>query len=538
MDAESSPTLRTYLIADVRGYTRYTNEHGDEAGAEVAARFADLARRGVTAHGGELVELRGDEALAVFASARGALRAAVELQRLFRTSFEGQPALPLGVGIGLDAGEALPVEGGFRGGALNLASRLCSHAAAGEVLASETVVSLTRHVEGIRFRARGSRRFKGFDEPVNVIEVTPELPLPSLPLKRGASLQRIRRRHITRRNGIVGALIALTAVFGTAFVLARSEGQGRSPAVSATRIGLVLPRRPVGSDDIYAPYTDALLEAKRRYGVATETLVVGPNEHKLPGSVRQRLDQLDLVLLAGPTVHNQFADQVAAHPGTHFVFLDPDPEFDVSQLKRLPNYSDVFFIEGPPAYLAGYLSALVLKRETKNAAPTVSFIGIDRAVSENQEGGFWSGATAAGANVLVDYSHDVSHPAVCERIANRQIDHGSKAVYAASGTCGLGSLSAAEVRGVWGIGADRDRSYLGPHILVSTEKRLGQAVDYTIRGFLDGTLQQGKSDIGIERDATNIVGINSRVPRDIRTKLANVKAQHMKRWTSFATPIP
>ena len=159
-------------------------------------------------------------------------------------------------------------------------------------------------------------------------------------------------------------------------------------------------------------------------------------------------------------------------------------------------------------------------------------------MSENQEGGFWSGATAAGANVLVDYSHDVSHPAVCERIANRQIDHGSKAVYAASGTCGLGSLSAAEVRGVWGIGADRDRSYLGPHILVSTEKRLGQAVDYTIRGFLDGTLQQGKSDIGIERDATNIVGINSRVPRDIRTKLANVKAQHMKRWTSFATPIP
>ena len=187
MDAESSPSLRTYLIADVRGYTRYTNEHGDEAGAEVASRFADLARRGVTAHGGELVELRGDEALAVFASARGALRAAVELQRLFRTSFEGQQALPLGVGIGLDAGEALPVEGGFRGGALNLAARLCSHAAAGEVLASETVVSLTRHVEGIRFRARGSRRFKGFDDPVNVIEVTPELPLPSLPSKRGAS---------------------------------------------------------------------------------------------------------------------------------------------------------------------------------------------------------------------------------------------------------------------------------------------------------------------------------------------------------------
>jgi basic membrane protein A and related proteins len=538
VDAESPPPLRTYLIADVRGYTRYTNEHGDEAGAKVAARFADLARRGVTAHGGELVELRGDEALAVFASARGALRAAVELQRLFRTSFDDQPALPVGVGIGLDAGEAVPVAGGFRGGALNLASRLCSHAAAGEVLASETVVALARHVEGIRFRARGSRRFKGFDEQVNVIEVMPELPLPPLPSKRGASLQRIRRRHITRRNAIVGALIAVTAVFGTVFALAKSGGQGASQAASATRIGLVLPRRPVGSDDVYAPYTDALLEAKRRYGVSTETLVVRPNEDQLPRSVRQRLDHLDLVLLAGPSVHNQFADEVAAHPGTQFVFVDPDPEFDVSQLEKLPNYSDVFFIEGPPAYLAGYLSALVIKRESRNAAPHVSFIGIDPAVSENQEAGFESGATAAGAKVQVDYSYDVSHPAVCERIANRQIDDGSKAVYAPAGACGLGAMSAAELRGVWGIGADRNQSYLGPHILVSTEKRLGQAVDYTIRSFLAGTLRQGKSDIGIERDATDIVGINSRVPRNIRTKLANVEAQHMKEWTSFATPIP
>ena len=538
MDAESSPSLRTYLIADVRGYTRYTNEHGDEAGAEVAARFANLARRGVTAHGGELVELRGDEALAVFASARGALRAAVELQRLFRTSLEGQPAFPLGVGIGLDAGEALPVEGGFRGGALNLAARLCSHAAAGEILASETVVSLARHVEGIRFRARGSRRFKGLDDPVNVIEVTPELPLPSLQSKPGASLRRFRRRHITRRNAVVGALIAFTAVFGAASILARSAGQGASPTDSATHIALVLPRRPVGSDDVYAPYTDALLQAKRRYGVATETLVVAPDEHELPRSVREQLDQLDLVLLAGPTVHGQFADEVAAHPDTKFVFLDPDPEFDVSQLKKLPNYSDVFFIEGPPAYLAAYLSALVIKRKATNAAPTVSFIGIDRTVSENQRAGFKTGATAAGANVLVNYSHDVSHPAVCERIANRQIDRGSKAVYAVSGTCSLGALNAAVARGVWGIGADRDRSYLGPHILVSTVKRVEQAVDYTIRGYLDGTLRHGKSDIGIERDATNIVGINSRVPRDIRTQLEKVKAQNMKEWTSYATPIP
>jgi class 3 adenylate cyclase len=49
------------LIADVRGYTRHTQEHGDEAAAQVAARFAALARIGIHEHGGELLEIRAAE---------------------------------------------------------------------------------------------------------------------------------------------------------------------------------------------------------------------------------------------------------------------------------------------------------------------------------------------------------------------------------------------------------------------------------------------------------------------------------------------
>ena len=59
-----------------------------------------------------MIELRGDEALAVFPSARQALRAALDLQEQFAGETEVDPSLPLRVGIGLDAGEAIPVEGG------------------------------------------------------------------------------------------------------------------------------------------------------------------------------------------------------------------------------------------------------------------------------------------------------------------------------------------------------------------------------------------------------------------------------------------
>src|SRR4051812_49005368 len=97
-DAAGDVQIRTVLVGDVRGYTRFTQEHGDEEAARLAARFADIAREGVEAHGGRLLELRGDEALCVFSSAREAIRAAVDLQQRFVQETLDDPALPFTVG--------------------------------------------------------------------------------------------------------------------------------------------------------------------------------------------------------------------------------------------------------------------------------------------------------------------------------------------------------------------------------------------------------------------------------------------------------
>lgn len=168
------PALRIFLIADVRGYTTFTQERGDEAAAALAARFASIARGTLEAAGGAGLELRGDEVLAVFTSARQAIRAATELQAAFVEATIADPTLPLPVGIGLDAGEAVQVEDGFRGGALNLAARLCAVAGAGEILASQEVVHLARRVEGVAQVDRGPVRFKGLADPVRVSRLTRE----------------------------------------------------------------------------------------------------------------------------------------------------------------------------------------------------------------------------------------------------------------------------------------------------------------------------------------------------------------------------
>jgi branched-chain amino acid transport system substrate-binding protein len=174
-------SVRTFLIADLRGYTRYSDEQGDEAASALARRFAAVAGDAVRAQSGRVIELRGDEALCVFASARSAVRGAVELQRRAREPAEGEPALPLGVGIGLDAGEAVETAGGFRGRALNVAARLCSLAKGGEILASETVAHLAGRHNEARYAPQRPTAVKGIAEPIRYVQVLPTVELPPPP---------------------------------------------------------------------------------------------------------------------------------------------------------------------------------------------------------------------------------------------------------------------------------------------------------------------------------------------------------------------
>jgi class 3 adenylate cyclase len=176
--SESPSALRTFLIADIRGYTRYTEEYGDEAAADLAATFAELVADGVRARDGELVELRGDEALAVFTSARQAIRAAVDLQARFGDEAGANSDVPLKVGMGIDSGEAVKVEDGFRGASLNVAARLCGRAHGGDVLVSASTVRLAGRLNGLQYSDRGRVRLKGVPEQVHIYQVYSELDAP------------------------------------------------------------------------------------------------------------------------------------------------------------------------------------------------------------------------------------------------------------------------------------------------------------------------------------------------------------------------
>ena len=207
--------IKTFLICDIRGYTAYTTEHGDEAAARLAAQFAENVEAIVEALDGKLLELRGDEAMLVFNSARQAIRAGVALQVRF-AELATSDAFPLPVGVGIDAGEAVAVRGGFRGAALNVAARLCSLAAAGEVLATPEVVHLASRVDGTRYLPYGTVRLKGLTGDVEVIKIEPEGTASgaAAALRRHRSSPRtgtLRRATRRRRHAVALGVVAVLA---------------------------------------------------------------------------------------------------------------------------------------------------------------------------------------------------------------------------------------------------------------------------------------------------------------------------------------
>ena len=96
--------------------------------------------------------------------------------------------------------------------------------------------------------------------------------------------------------------------------------------------------------------------------------------------------------------------------------------------------------------------------------------------------GYYAGAKKASPKVKVvhAYSQDFVDQAKCKEQALNQIANGAGVVFQVAGQCGLGVLSAAKEKKVFGIGVDADQGYLGAHVLTSATKKVDVAVSKTI----------------------------------------------------------
>src|SRR5207302_7542689 len=131
-----------------------------------------------------------------------------------------------------------------------------------------------------------------------------------------------------------------------------------------------------------------------------------------------------------------------------------------------------------------------------------------------------------GTTVKIDYSQDFIAQDKCKELALNQIAAGSKVVFNVAGPCGLGTLSAAKDKGVWGIGVDVDQSYLGSHILTSAVKRVDTGVYLAIKGAQNGQFKGGADLVfNLKNAGVGLGKVSPNVPASFLKKIAGLRAQ-------------
>jgi class 3 adenylate cyclase len=172
----SSGGTAIILFADIAESTALTERMGDAAFREKARALDEALRRAITSNGGTAIEgkLLGDGVLAVFGAAREAIACAQEMHRLAEVSSPPRAGEGPGEGsalllhVGVHAGDVIRENNNVYGGAVNIAARVASEAAAGETLVSATVRDLARTSAGVSFEDRGERELKGVGDTVRV----------------------------------------------------------------------------------------------------------------------------------------------------------------------------------------------------------------------------------------------------------------------------------------------------------------------------------------------------------------------------------
>jgi adenylate cyclase len=177
--------VATILFADIRGYTRLSERIDPIELSEIVSLFQDQCAQGIWAHDGIVNKQMGDGLMAIFnfpikveRHAEAAIAAAIDIQRrckvalaaLANRNLDGASSL-LDVGVGVhtgsvEIGEFSTAHSDFTaiGGTVNLAARLESQAAAGEILISiETAAQAPAFAKDSPTR---SLALKGIEGPV------------------------------------------------------------------------------------------------------------------------------------------------------------------------------------------------------------------------------------------------------------------------------------------------------------------------------------------------------------------------------------
>ena len=164
--------LAAIVAADVVGYSRLMGR--DESGTLARLREHRTQRLEpvLARHGGRLVKLTGDGALAEFPSAVDALGAAIEFQQAMADANREQPEdTAIVFRIGLHLGDLIIEGDDLYGDGVNIAARLEAEAPPGGIIVSRAVREAVEGRLRAKLHALGELALKNIERPIRAFRV-------------------------------------------------------------------------------------------------------------------------------------------------------------------------------------------------------------------------------------------------------------------------------------------------------------------------------------------------------------------------------
>ena len=165
--------LAAMLSADAVGYSRLMADDATETIRTITAYREEIGAL-VRKHGGRVTDVPGDNILAEFPTATGALQAALEIQPtlgVLNSRLRGHRRMDFRIGI--HVGEVRVEDGNIYGDGVNIAARLEGLAEPGGICVSAAVREQTHSAMDYACEDLGSRELKNIPEPIHVFRVRP-----------------------------------------------------------------------------------------------------------------------------------------------------------------------------------------------------------------------------------------------------------------------------------------------------------------------------------------------------------------------------
>ncbi|HUQ17797.1 MAG TPA: AAA family ATPase [Candidatus Saccharimonadales bacterium] len=293
--------LRAFLFADLRDYTAFVEREGDRAAADLIADYRRLIRDRLARHDGAELKTEGDSFYIAFPSPSRAIAFGADI---FQAA-HAEGARRIRFGVGIHAGETVPLEGQFVGSAVNVAARVGAMAGDGELLVTDTVRALVRTGTTFPFEDRGPVALKGVSEPIHLYAVhwRPVVAPAEQPALRREVPAGVFVGRDTELATLTRAAEDLAEGRGRTFLVGGTAGLGKTRLVRewSSRSELLTLLGGCGATDAHSPYepfaamlrelTRLPAEEARLRRVAPELLALLP---ELTSGERPRVDRESL----------------------------------------------------------------------------------------------------------------------------------------------------------------------------------------------------------------------------------------------------